>query len=176
MMDSKLVSFYRGVGRDDRGRSLTDVQRQSQHDLEKVHDYIQWMFPLPEPSAANPGAPVLTASDIEEFNTNADLNSALRTSFSVMLTFYGLTLTEEAGRMRVVPGLQFQERSRAWLRPGNHNFLRITRILRCLNTLGCQHEAAAFFGWLKELYDRNSALIGHTTLGHWEEANRMGHG
>lgn len=176
MRDSKLISFYRGVGRDDRGRSLADVQRQSQHDLEDVHDYIQWMFPLPERSGANPHAPILTTSDIEEFNSSADLRSALLTSFSIMLMFYGLTLTENAGRMRVVPRSQFQERSRMWLRPGNHNFLRITRILRSLNTLGCQREAAAFFGCLKELYDQNSALIGRTTFGYWEEANRMGRG
>ena len=58
--ESRLMAFYRG-GRDDRGRRLEDVLGWDHHQLELVHDYIQWMFPLTERSMAQPSAPVLSA-------------------------------------------------------------------------------------------------------------------
>ena len=44
--DSPIVQFYRGNGRDHRGRSLAEIVAWSDAMLESVHDYIQWMFPL----------------------------------------------------------------------------------------------------------------------------------
>ena len=94
MADSRLILFYRGAGADDRGRLLSELQRQS-------------------------------------------LDGA---------------------------------RSEVWLRPHNHNFLRITRILRSLSLLGCEPQAAALFAWLRHLYDLNPTLIGSQTFGYWQKA------
>jgi hypothetical protein len=38
---------------------------------------------------------------------------------------------------------RFLERSRNWLRPGNHNHLRLTRIMQSLSILGLRAEAKA---------------------------------
>ena len=43
---------------------------QTDDDAENTHDYIQWMFPLDEPSQAISGAPVLNDFDIDEVREN----------------------------------------------------------------------------------------------------------
>ena len=67
MPDSRVLEFYRGHGRDHRGRLLADILGFDFYELEFHHDYIQWLFPLPEPSGANASAPLLTDEDIAAF-------------------------------------------------------------------------------------------------------------
>jgi hypothetical protein len=45
-----------------RGRYLREIQEWPDDQLESVHDYIQWLFPLPEPSGFNVAAPALSCS------------------------------------------------------------------------------------------------------------------
>ena len=59
MPTSPVVAFYRGEMPDSQGRRLADIQAWDDERLEIVHDYIQWLFPLPERSAFNPKAPLL---------------------------------------------------------------------------------------------------------------------
>jgi hypothetical protein len=54
---SRLTDFYRGAGSDSEGRSLADLWNLSDDEMEDIHDFIQWMFPLREPSRFNPDAP-----------------------------------------------------------------------------------------------------------------------
>ena len=65
------------------------------------------------------------------------------------MKFYGLEvhLGEQVTAMR---SPNFAAKAAGWLSPGNHNHLRITRILRCLTVLGL--EAEEFFGCLAEIY------------------------
>lgn len=115
--------------------------------LEKEHDYIQWLFPLREPSGAVPDSPVLDAAAIATFQARPDLRSALRRSLDRMLAFYGLIWQNE----RIVPGDSFDKRSRIWLTPVNHNYLRLTRIITSLRLLGDDAGAAALFRCLAEI-------------------------
>src|SRR5438874_20180 len=57
MANEKLLRFYSGEGTDDRDRTIADIWCYSHNELEGVHDYIQWLFPLAERSAFNPAAP-----------------------------------------------------------------------------------------------------------------------
>ena len=63
--------------------------------LEAVHDYIQWLFPLDEPSRFNPSAPLLTAHDRAAFR-DPELAANLRRALDRMLAFYGFTLDPSA--------------------------------------------------------------------------------
>ena len=56
-----------------------------------MHDCTQWLFPLPDPSAFNPDAPIPTRETIETFGADPELRQALR-SLTRMLDFYGLAL------------------------------------------------------------------------------------
>jgi hypothetical protein len=139
MSRSPILPFYRRIGTDHRGRTLDEIRRLDLDRLESTHDYIQWLFPLPEPSRALPVAPMLTASDIAAFHGDPALRDELRRSFEVMLGFYGLR--ERGGD--ISPTAEFGERSLLWLYPMNHNHLRLTRIMRSMSLLGCRPEALA---------------------------------
>jgi hypothetical protein len=108
---------------------LAEIQQWPDRKLETVHDFIQWIFPLMEPSPVNPEAPVLDAETIAEIRARPELQQAVRTSLARMRRFY--------------------EGSAHWISPGNHNYLRITRILKCLKLLGLDADAAAFFQYLE---------------------------
>ena len=147
-----IVAFYRGQRPDEAGRYLAEILKWDDDRLEEIHDYIQWLFPTRERSGVNPSAPLITSTTVAEFGADDDLHDALRRSFGRMLRFYGLRL-EAAGRgVAVVLGDNYSERRSNWLRPGNHNHLRITRILACLVSLGLRPCAQAFADCLQEVY------------------------
>lgn len=112
----------------------TDYKR-----LERVHSYIQWLFPLREPGV-NYMASELTKKEIEAFKKNEDAKKRLVESYELMLGFYGIRLVnKDTGEVK---------RAENWKeRFGNlernmHNNLRITRILKSLGELGFEHYQA----------------------------------
>jgi hypothetical protein len=132
----RVLGFLSGEQPDDRGRFLRDLQRWPDERLEAVHDFIQWMFPLAEPSPVNPSAPVLDEAALAELRARPDLHATVQANVCASYE-----------RMR-----RFYEESRHWITPGNHNHLRITRILKSLRLLGLDAEAAEFFAWLETIY------------------------
>ena len=163
------VAFYAGQRPDHRGRLLSEIQSWDFDQLEDVHDFIQWLFPLPEPSPVNPAAPTLDRATIEEFRRRPDLQAALLASFRTMLAFYGFELgSETPPQIRRAPN--FAERSANWLSPNNHNHLRITRILRALRLLGLEAHAQAFFEALDAVYKEMPSRITATTYDFWQRA------
>lgn len=167
-----LIAFYTGSGTDAAGRTLDEVQRQNPAWLERTHDCIQWLFPLPEPSRFNPSAPALDPATIDLFRQDPAIQARLLRSFEVMLAFYGFEhdLSEPD-----VPDVwladDFERRSRNWLTPNNHNYLRISRILRSLRLLGLEECSSAWFEALDHLY-RTWALhiINSASHRHWRMA------
>ena len=134
---NRILSFYGGAGEDHAGRRWDDILRWPDERLEQVHDFIQWLFPLPEPSPVNPLAPVLDRETIAAFAARPELRANLRASLERMLRFYGLDLRDGPTVTRTA---NFAARARNWLTPNNHNHLRITRILRCCWLLGLGAE------------------------------------
>uniref|UniRef100_A0A3Q3FPD5 Opioid growth factor receptor 2 n=1 Tax=Labrus bergylta TaxID=56723 RepID=A0A3Q3FPD5_9LABR len=117
-------------------------------ELEYVHTYIQWLFPLPEPGM-NSMASTLTVEEIHDFCKSNIAKNNLLMSYKLMLDFYGIHLCDEkTGEV---------ERARNWrerfvnLNCNTHNNLRITRILKCLGILGFPHyQAPLVHFFLKE--------------------------
>jgi len=91
--NSGIVDFYTGTSPDHRGRYLREILDSPDGELERVHDYIQWLFPLAERSGFNVNAPMLDGQTIENSLT-PDLQRNLRASFLRMLAFYGLEIIE----------------------------------------------------------------------------------
>jgi hypothetical protein len=144
----RLVAFYEGSAPDDRGRFRDEILQFDDERLEAVHNFIQWLFPLPERSGANPAAPILDAAAIDAFRARPELHAALRRSLDRMLAFYGFAWSGDC----VVKSASFPGRS-DWLAPENHNYLRLTRILRSLSLLGEAGAAQALFTALSEIYN-----------------------
>jgi hypothetical protein len=164
---SRLVDFYRGQAADSEGRFLQDIWGWDDGELEAVHDFIQWLFPLPEPSRFNADAPLLEQEDITAFQNDKQLRANLRKSFERILTFLGLHQAENG---EVVEGENFATRAfDVWDSP-NHNWLRITRILRSLRLLGLATEGQLLYRRLEELYRSRRFPISADTFRYWTEA------
>ena len=161
-----LLEFYNGTGSDDRGRRIEDVWRFSHDELEDIHDYIQWLFPLAERSAFNPGAPLLDDATINRFRSDDTLRRNMERSLKLMLAFYGLEIAGASIRR----ASDFPGRSANWLTPGNHNFLRLTRILKSLATLGFANRATQLLACLEEIYATHERVIGPGTIAFWRRA------
>jgi hypothetical protein len=165
----QLMRFFAGGVNND-GRSFDEILGWDDARLEMVHDYIQWIFPLPERSGANPWAPVLDHATIAEIRNSAEMQGRLRAAFLRMLAFYGFVLRDSA----VVEGPDFARASRNWLRAGNHNHLRLTRMLRSLRVLGLESEASALWQALRSLNERETTVgrrtITDETFAFWRRA------
>lgn len=152
-----LVAFYRGEAPDYQGRTLKVIWGWDDERLEERHDYIQVLFPLPDRSQFNAMAPLLDDTTVARFRADETIRANLLQSFRVMLRFYGLRQDEKTGE--VVEAENFAARAKEWLQPGDHNHLRITRILKCLTLCDLHDQAAAFLRRLLTLpgQDRISA-------------------
>ena len=163
---SRLVEFYSGRAPDHAGRFLDQIQHWPDERLEAVHDFIQWLFPLAEPSPVNPQAPVIDSETIEAFAAQPELRQNLRVSFLRMLRFYGLEMKSGA----VQPAANFQQRAANWLQTGNHNHLRITRVLKSLTLLGLAEEAGALLECLETICAEHPGKISAVSLRFWRAA------
>ena len=145
-----LHAFLAGTGRDDRGRLAAEVLDFSDERLEQVHDYIQWLFPLPTRSGAQPGAPVLTQAEIAAIRADGHAQDTLKRASERMLSFYRGT--------------------RWWLATFDHNHLRITRIIHSLRLLVGPGEAQKFHSAVLEMNAAAGSPVNARSLAYWSEA------
>ena len=142
-----IVGFLEGKTPDHRGRILAMLLQQTDHQAEATHDYIQWLFPLDEPSRSVNGAPVLTALDIDEIRESS---------------FAKTNLAESARWF-----LGFLERNNHWITKYNHNHLRITRVIKSLRLLASDKAADEFRDKVLALAGDNLNLIDQKARGFW---------
>jgi hypothetical protein len=149
-VQSALVHFHTGRGRDSAGRRHQEVLALDDDHLEWTYDWTQWTFPLPERSDLCPQAPVL--DDVDQ--------AILRTSDEAR---------ERMGRaqMRMISFLQDGTR---WLRESDYNHFRITRAIRSSRlVLGDQH-ANDFRRTVLEMMMRRQHRVGRRAVASWREA------
>ena len=68
-MKTDLQRFYLDEANSSR-YTISKVLAWSDDKWEEVHDFIQWVFPLMEPSRYNEFVPILTMEDISFFRNN----------------------------------------------------------------------------------------------------------
>lgn len=201
---SAILDFYRdehswdkNVPLNPSGYSHFDIVRNWSDDKwEGIHDFIQWIFPLKEPSNFNPDAPLLTDEDIAIFRADSELRGAVFLSFHRFLRFLGLrclwyvpkfdgeSLAEPYWKTEPIqanengPGDEFltvaevEKKFKVWEHP-NHNWLRITRCLHSLRLLGLEYAATSLFDALCKIYDSNTGIT-PDTFQYWQEAAQGG--
>ncbi len=169
-----IVAFYLSQRPDSCGRMIEDIWLWDYQKLEYTHDYIQWLFPLKQKSRFNAHAPVVNNEVIQAFRTNEELRIRLVKSLEVMLSFYGLQCFEQGNvDFRITKSDEYEERKNGWISIGNHNYLRLTRILTSLRILGLSNYAQVFFKCLDQIYKQESRRIGSKTYAFWRSAVEM---
>lgn len=147
---SPLVAFLNGTGLDAAGRTFHDVIALDDDELERRHDFIQWLFPLPEPSRAVPGSPVLTPQEASAISDSAAALSNLAAAADRMSAFYDAT--------------------EHWLAAHDHNHLRISRIIRSLRLLVGDTAADRFRELRLESLSARGGQVNTVSLEHWRRS------
>jgi hypothetical protein len=146
----RVPAFLEGEGVDGAGRSLFEVLAFDDATLERTHDFVQWLFPLDQPSAAVPDAPVLDQADAAAIRASTLAQCALAAATDRMDLFY--------------------RRTDQWLRPHDHNHLRITRIIRSLRLLSGDAAADAFREAILWRVEATRAPVSARSRGYWQTA------
>lgn len=158
---SKLTDFYLGNCLCS-GNTISEIWNKDDDYWEYCHSYIQWMFPNKELSNFNPDAPILSEEDIIEFKNNNKIQMNLLMSFCRFLNFIGLDYSDG----KVVETEFFEP---IVFMMANHNWLRITRVLKCLVAVGFDKEAIAFYNKLKEMHEKRG-WISDNAFSYWKDA------
>ncbi|KAI0905961.1 hypothetical protein F4823DRAFT_109663 [Ustulina deusta] len=170
----RLVNFYDPAtrGPDAHGRTLDDILEWSDDRLERQHNYIQTVFPLPEGSAFGHLAPVVDEETMLIFAQSRELRGSLVRALKRMLAFYGFAAEDESGddfRLAIAPRGDCEGGFSRWVARIDHNHLRITRIIRSLRVLGLEGAARDFYDALIEVYEARGT-IGASSIAFWTRA------
>ncbi|OCH88684.1 hypothetical protein OBBRIDRAFT_795005 [Obba rivulosa] len=109
--------------------------------LEHKHGFIQWLFPIQEYGMNYESQP-LQRHEITSIRADPDIIERVIRSFALMLDFYGMQLVDRnTGLLSRTENYQDRYRN---LARSSHNYLRISRILKCLSELGLERLNAGF--------------------------------
>jgi hypothetical protein len=144
-MSADLLSFLRGDGPNGAGTSIGEVLEQDDDWWETKHDFVQWLFPNPLPSRANPRAPLLTEEALEAIQSDLILQANVDRALVRFTQFLGFGLTPEGDYVLLETWPIAKKR---WFGRDTHNGLRITRVLKFLVSIGREEQAEALVGAL----------------------------
>ena len=155
-----ILVFYHG-GEDMYGRSLAEMLAYDDEKMEECHDYVQWIWPLHQPSAYARDAPVLDRGTAAALAASPMARRGGRAALVRFAAFWGLG----------VFGLDMNATKLAhWCVPGNHNLLRVTRVLRSSRLLGLDNDAVAFAAAVNTAAASVEVRLPVRTLGFWSRA------
>ena len=147
-----FVNFLTNNEPDFKNRFLNDIWNFSDEDIEYTHDFIQLLFPLNEKSSAISNGIYL------------DSNEAILRIKANKLATENIVKSSKWF-------LLFLARNSHWKRKHDHNYLRITRIIKSLRLLVSDQEANKFYESFMQLVDENlKSKINLTTLTYWQNA------
>jgi len=84
-----VIQYFHG-GRDPLGRTHDEMVSYSLERMEECHDYVQWMWPLHEPSAFAEVYPVLTEEQVSILRASEEARARMLASLRRFRLFYGL--------------------------------------------------------------------------------------
>ena len=153
-MTTRSCRFYRGEGRDGAGRTIDDVWAFSTELSRRRTTSSSGSSRCATRSAFVPGAPTLTDATIDAFRGSTELRDRLSAVPRRDARVLRAATPARAGRRRfepgradavisIEPGADLAVRGPRWWGAGNHNHLRLTRIIASLSILGLEPEARA---------------------------------
>lgn len=169
--EQQLLDFLRGAGQGPGSYTLEEVLRWNHGRLERQHNYIQWLFPTDEASKFNAEAPLLTPELCEAARNDEVVVGNVSRSLDVFLCFLGLELLT-GPKVSVRKRATFKERAEVCWRVncacGNHNWLRLARVLKSLRLLGLASEMNALLDCLTKMWVRREIpAMAEAAVKHW---------
>jgi len=165
---SDLISFYQGEIPANANPSyyFSDIIKWTDLQLEKKHDFIQWLFPSTE-GGKNSKAPLLTEQDVKIFKKNKEIRSKVIKATLRMMKFYGYTITPSD------QGWQVRKSGRNKYLYSGHNYLRLTRMMIFLNTINMRLLSALLFLMICEAMKEDKKLADKISksgaMVHWKK-------
>lgn len=150
-MNNLLFDFYSNGAKNLDGMSLEGMLNLSNFEFERHHRCVQWLFPLPEPSQHNKDAPLLDDETIEAMTKSDVCQANLKRCFLRFEKF-------------------LNETKDVWITSRNHNFLRITRVIRCCVLLDQPVLADLIYAVGLRAYWEFPKIVEAKTLEYWKEA------
>ena len=86
--ENGVLGFLNGMAADIHGRTFDDVMAFSDEQIERTHNFIQWLFPLPEPSLSVPGSPCLSGANITALRDSSAAVANLNIAADWFLDFW----------------------------------------------------------------------------------------
>ena len=145
-----VLHFLEGAIPDGRGRTLSMIMALDDQAIESTHNFIQWIFPLDEPSRSHPGAPVLDLFEIEEIKSS---EVALENLMQSADWYFG-----------------FLQRHDHWIRQYDHNHLRISRAIKSLRLLVSDEVADRYKAAILDFLGGSISAISERSREHWLNA------
>ena len=123
-MGADVEIFLAGVGTDSAGKTIDQLLDLNDVYWERMHDLIQWLFPLDEASRSVRNAPVLIVSQIRQIRESEPIQANIQRS--------------------VLRYKEFLARTIKWRSGYDHNHLRISRVIKSLRLLVSDGAANGF--------------------------------
>ena len=147
MSHTNILAFLSGHGTDDQRRLISDLMDQDDEYWERTHDFIQWLFPLTEPSRSVRNAPILTDDEIQQIQESETAQANIERS--------------------VLRYKEFLAGATKWRTGYDHNHLRISRVIKSLRLLVSDEAANGFKHWVAgELGDQIDTIQAESRK-HW---------
>lgn len=127
-LETPIIRFY-GHGYAINGYDIGAILKMEDDELENDHNYIQLIFPLPEPSGHNKKAPILDNDDILQFMYS---DSKVKHPYIKKTPQIKVNASD---CLTMMIGF-FQRNRKRVMSKNNHNQKRITRMLRFFRIVG----------------------------------------
>ena len=161
-----FLAFYRNEEKGKNGFSIDGILRFKESEVERHHNFIQWIFPTYSQSRFCSYAPTLSREIVQAFKTDGNLRSKQKQALALMLDHYGLQLDPRTDKISINPS-KFAAKKGNFFINGSHNLLRISRILSSLTSLGQPELAVEFYNCLKMLSEGPEPRLKDTLKRHW---------
>jgi hypothetical protein len=150
-MNTELYNFYCHKGTDAAGRTFDDIMAFNDEQLEKVHDYIQWIFPSLTPSGSQPQSPILDEETISVFKQSYIFSKRFHDALIKIFHFWNIPVIKGES----ISTDDMNTEGFEWLLRGNHNQLRISRVLESTRLLGYKDVT-------RDLFNKLVKFVGNT--------------
>lgn len=154
----QVIQLFICNGKDPEGRAIDDMIKFNDEQTEACHNHIQYMFPLHEKSLHAIVSPVISNTTRLILESSPLARKNMKKCLARFRQFLGIDPKDEKKQVW-------------WCNHGNHNLLRITRVIRSLRLFGMEMDAHAFYTEVLAIASK-CGFNEEKTLWFWERAMR----